>query len=60
MVILIFVIQGQYSAIGLLAAAKGIIRYNERDCPEIKTEYLLVAALLGIGFAIVTGFLIKL
>jgi len=60
MVILIFVMQGQYSAIGLLVAAKGIIRFNERDRPEIKTEYLVVGTLMSIGFAIVTGLLIKL
>jgi Protein of unknown function (DUF3307) len=60
MVILIFVMQGQYSAIGLLVAAKGIIRFNERDRPEIKTEYLVVGTLMSIGIAIVTGLLIKL
>ncbi len=60
MVILIFVMQGQYSAIGLLVAAKGIIRFNERDRPEIKTEYLVVGTLLSICFAIVTGLLITL
>lgn len=59
-VILIFVMQGQYSAIGLLIAAKGIIRFNERDRPEIKTEYLVVGTLMSIGIAIVTGLLIKL
>ncbi len=59
-IILIFVIHGQYSAIGLLVAAKGIIRFNERDRPEIKTEYLVVGTLMSIGFAIVTGLLLKL
>ncbi len=60
MIILVFVIQGQYSAIGLLVAAKGIIRFNERDRPEIKTEYLVVGTLMSIVFAIVTGLLIQL
>lgn len=59
-IILVFVIQGQYSAIGLLVAAKGIIRFNEKDRPEIKTEYLVVGTLMSICLAILTGLLIKL
>ncbi len=58
-IILIFVMKGQYSAIGLLIAAKGIIRFNEKDRQEIKTEYLVIGTLLSIGIAIVTGLLIK-
>ncbi|MDQ6845674.1 MAG: DUF3307 domain-containing protein [Bacteroidota bacterium] len=58
-IILIFVMQNQYSAIGLLIAAKGIIRFNEKDRQEIKTEYLVIGTLLSIGLAIVTGLLIK-
>lgn len=58
-IILIFVLQNQYSAIGLLIAAKGIIRFNEKDRQEIKTEYLVIGTLLSMGIAIVTGLLIK-
>jgi hypothetical protein len=58
-IILIFVLHGQYSAIGLLVAAKAIIRFNEKDRQEIKTEYLVVGTLMSIGLAIVTGLLIK-
>lgn len=58
-IILIFVIQSQYSAIGLLIAAKGIIRFNEKDRQEIKTEYLVIGTLLSMAIAIVTGLLIK-
>ncbi len=58
-IILIFVMQGQYSAIGLLITAKGIIRFNEKDRQEIKTEYLVIGTLLSIGIAIVTGLIIK-
>jgi Protein of unknown function (DUF3307) len=58
-IILLFVLQGQYSAIGLLVAAKGIIRFNEKDRPEIKTEYLVVGTLMSIGLAIITGVVIK-
>ncbi len=58
-IILLFVLQGQYSAIGLLVAAKGIIRFNEKDRQEIKTEYLVVGTLMSIGLAIITGLAIK-
>jgi hypothetical protein len=52
-------LQNQYSAIGLLVTAKGIIRFNEKDRQEIKTEYLVIGTLLSIATAIVTGLLIK-
>ncbi|MEO6229508.1 MAG: DUF3307 domain-containing protein [Ferruginibacter sp.] len=58
-IILIFVIYNQFSAIGLLVAAKGIIRFNEKDRQEIKTEYLVIGTLMSIALAIVTGLLIK-
>lgn len=58
-IIVIFVINNQYSAIGLLIAAKGIIRFNEKDRPEIKTEYLVIGTLLSIVIAIITGLIIK-
>ena len=58
-IIVIFVLNNQYSAIGLLVAAKGIIRFNEKDRPEIKTEYLVIGTLLSIAMAVVTGLIIK-
>jgi hypothetical protein len=57
-IIVIFVMNNQYSAIGLLVAAKGIIRFNEKDRPEIKTEYLVIGTLLSIVTAIITGLII--
>ena len=59
-IILIFVMHNQYSAIGLLVAAKGIIRFNEKDMPEIKTEYLVIGTLMSIGLALITGLIIQL
>jgi hypothetical protein len=58
-IILIFVLLNQYAAIGLLVAAKGIIRFNEKDRPEEKTEYLVIGTLISMGLAIITGLLIK-
>ena len=58
-IILIFVLNGQFSAIGLLVAAKGIIRFNEKDRQEVKTEYLVIGTLMSIGLAIITGLWVK-
>lgn len=59
-IILIFVLYGEYSAIGLLVAAKSIIRFNEKDRPESKTEYLVIGTLMSIGLAVVTGLVVKM
>ncbi len=59
-IVLILVLLNQYSAIGLLVTAKGIIRFNEKDRQEVKTEYLVIGTLLSIGIAIVTGLLAKM
>ncbi|HXB94844.1 MAG TPA: DUF3307 domain-containing protein [Puia sp.] len=59
-IVLILVLQNQYSAIGLLVTAKGIIRFSEKDRQEIKTEYLVIGTLLSIGIAILTGMVVKL
>lgn len=58
-IVLLLVWQGQYSAIGLLVTAKGIIRFSEKDRQEIKTEYLVLGTLLSIGLAIITGMITK-
>lgn len=55
MIVFIFVLVGQYAAISLLIAAKGIIRFNEKDRPEEKTEYLVIGTLMSIGIALVIG-----
>ena len=59
-IILVFVLQSQFSAIGLLIAAKGIIRFNEKDRQEVKTEYLVIGTLMSIALAIITGLIVKL
>ncbi|HXD79176.1 MAG TPA: DUF3307 domain-containing protein [Puia sp.] len=58
-IVLILVLENQYSAIGLLITAKGIIRFSEKDRQEIKTEYLVIGTLLSIAVAIVTGLVVK-
>ncbi|MGZ3853058.1 MAG: DUF3307 domain-containing protein [Flavisolibacter sp.] len=54
-VILTLVFKHQYEAIGFLIAAKSLLRFNETNRPEIKTEYLLIGTLISIAIAILTG-----
>ncbi|MFW6370401.1 MAG: DUF3307 domain-containing protein [Bacteroidota bacterium] len=53
---LALILGGQYSAVGLIIAAKSILRFNDTQ----KTEYVLVGTLLSFGIAILTGILIQL
>lgn len=58
--ILIFILAGQFAAIGFLIAAKSIFRFNDtREDGYIKAEYFLLGTLLSFTLAIVTGLLIK-
>ena len=59
LIVFIFVLLGQYAAISLLIAAKGIIRFNEKDRPEVKTEYLVIGTLMSIGIALIIGQTVK-
>jgi hypothetical protein len=56
-VILIFLLQHQYGAIGLLITAKGLLRFNEKekDKQEQKTEYILIGSLISVTFSVITG-----
>jgi hypothetical protein len=55
LVILTLVFNHQYEAIGLLIAAKSLLRFSEANRPEIKTEYLLIGTLISITVAILAG-----
>jgi hypothetical protein len=55
--ILIFLLQNQYAAIGLLITSKGLLRFSEKDKQEQKTEYVLIGSLISVCFSIVTGIL---
>jgi hypothetical protein len=57
-IILILVLVSQYEAIGLIVAAKALLRFNENNRPEIKTEYLLIGTLISTGIAIATGIIL--
>ena len=50
---LVFVLLGQYEAIGFLLAGKSLLRFRETD--SVKSEYVLVGTLLSFAFAILLG-----
>lgn len=55
---IIFVIIGQYEAIGFIVAAKSILRFKDTD--TAKTEYVLAGTFLSFGIAIVCGLMAKM
>jgi hypothetical protein len=58
MLTLVFVVLGQYEAIGFLLAAKSLLRFRETD--TVKSEYVLVGTLLSFAIAIIMGVAVKL
>lgn len=58
-IIFVLLLQDQYEAIGLLIAAKSILRFNETSRQEEKTEYVVIGSLISIGIVIMTGMLVK-
>lgn len=56
--ILAFVIMQRYEALGLLIAAKSIIRFGEKE--TAKTEYVLAGTLMSIFIAVMVGLLVAM
>lgn len=57
-IILVLVLEQQFEAIGLIIAAKGIIRFNESNRTEQKTEYLLIGTMISFSLAIIAGLIV--
>ncbi|MBR4918208.1 MAG: DUF3307 domain-containing protein [Bacteroidales bacterium] len=55
---LVFVLLGQYEAVGFIIAAKSLLRFAEGD--KAKSEYVLIGTLLSFSIAIFVGVAIKL
>lgn len=53
MLTVLFVIVGQYEAIGFIIAAKSILRFKDTD--TAKTEYVLAGTFLSFGIALLCG-----
>lgn len=54
---MVFVLIGQYEAVGFIVAAKSLLRFKETD--TAKTEYVLAGTLLSFGIATCCGLLVK-
>lgn len=54
----VFVLLGQYEAVGFIMAAKSLLRFAEGD--KAKSEYVLIGTLLSFSMAIFVGVAIKL
>ena len=54
---MVFVLIGQYEAVGFIVAAKSLLRFKETD--TAKTEYVLAGTLLSFGIATVFGLMVK-
>jgi hypothetical protein len=59
LIILTFLLQNQYAAIGLLITAKGLLRFSEKDKQEEKTEYVLIGSLISVSFSVITGIIVN-
>lgn len=57
-IILTFVLLGQYEAIGFLITGKSIIRFADRNS-EVKSEYVLVGTMMSYSLSIIIGLMIK-
>lgn len=57
-IILTFVLLGQYDAIGFLITGKSIIRFADKNS-DLRSEYVLVGTMLSYALAIITGVLIN-
>lgn len=54
---LVFVLVGQYEAIGFIIAAKSLLRFKDTD--TAKTEYVLAGTLMSFGIATVCGMMLR-
>jgi hypothetical protein len=61
LMVLIFILTGQFAAIGFLIAAKSILRISRNDDKNArkKTEYVLIGTLISFTVAIVVGLITK-
>lgn len=58
LIILTFIILGEYGAIGFLITGKSIIRFSAKN-EDIKSEYVLLGTMISYGITIITGIIIK-
>lgn len=55
-----FILIDQYTAIGLLIAAKSVLRFNEKEnSTQKKTEYVLIGTLMSFSASLLSGIAVK-
>jgi hypothetical protein len=57
--ILTFILIDQYTAVGLLIAAKSILRFNDKKNTQKKTEYVLIGTLMSFSASVLLGWIIR-
>ena len=57
--ILTFILINQFTAVGLLIAAKSILRFSDKENTQKKTEYVLIGTLISFSATIVLGLLME-
>ena len=57
LLVFIFIISGQWSAVGFLITAKSVFRFGDLTASKERklTEYILIGTLISFGIAIITG-----
>lgn len=58
--ILTFILIGRYESVGLLIAAKSIIRFTDKEGTQKKTEYILIGTLMSFAGALCLGLLVNM
>lgn len=60
--ILIFILEGQWAAIGFLVTAKSVFRFSDLKIGQDRklTEYILIGTLLSFGIAIIVGIIVRM
>jgi hypothetical protein len=57
--ILTFILIDQFTAVGLLIAAKSILRFSDKENTQKKTEYVLIGTLMSFSASFVLGLLME-
>ena len=56
--ILTFILIDQYTAVGLLIAAKSILRFSDKENTQKKTEYVLIGTLMSFSASVLLAWII--
>ena len=60
LLILTFILSGQFAAVGFLITAKSILRFSDKENTQKKTEYVLIGTLMSFAASVLVGMAIRL